>query len=153
MSAEYFNKIVGQLGAEAGIEDLSLNAENLVTIECDEEYDVHLQVDESGDQYAIFTAIGEVGEENREATYQMLLSGNVLWRGTAGATLGVDENNTIWLCYSSPINEINAEDLEAQIDRFLELADDWQNRIHLADSFEVPASEAVVENPNMSLRV
>lgn len=58
-----------------------------------------------------------------------MLAANVLWMGTGGATLGMDFEGRVMLCYSEPIPDLSLERFSKIIDNLITVAEDWEENL------------------------
>ena len=99
------------------------------------------------------TELIEVPDEHELEIYRLLLEANLLWQGTADATIGVNSNTRLaLLAFRAPIQELDAERLLGLLNHFVETALAW--RLHLQQHISTAASAGEsLAVPSGSLRV
>ena len=75
------------------------------------------------------TLVGEIGwpkSGNELEMYKAMLQGNLLWAGTSGATLALDEQKGAVACARVALEELNAERLTDLITEFADTVGFWR---------------------------
>lgn len=68
---------------------------------------------------------GTVAGKHRAKTATFLLAANVLWMGTGGATLGMDFECRVILCYSELVQHLLIE----RFPNLINVAEDWEENL------------------------
>ena len=122
--------LLKDFGSTIGTPDLSPDEEGYVCFAVDENLIIHLQYEQELETLRFFTGLGEVSAVNKAAVIEDLLNANVLWRGTGGATLGLDsQKDVVTMAYQEPISNISYGRFEQILEGFLTTAEQWMRRI------------------------
>lgn len=118
------------LGAEVGIPDLRLDEAGCCTLAFDEVV-VNLEVDDDSRHLLLYANLGPApATDAAAALYEDLLDGNLFWRGTGGATLGLDRpGGRILLMQGFPADRVTEADFKAGVERFVDVAEGWKARV------------------------
>ena len=87
---DILNNLLEEFGASTGMPELELDEENRCNLMFDE---VAVSFELSPDEASVYlySYLGDVVNNDSKAVFSALLDANYLFRGTLGATLGVDE--------------------------------------------------------------
>ena len=153
-----FEDLLKPLAEECGVERL----------EPDESHMVHLGADGTaltivGDpetrMVVLFSELGDLPPEGREAFYEQALRANWLFQGGGGATLAINpETGALALNRAAPMDMLDGEEFLALVRDFLsvlyrwrELARDWRGAVESAAEEAAP-DDAEPEDPFSALR-
>ncbi len=78
---------------------------------------------------AFFIEVGKIEKEHRARACPYLLAANVLWIGTAGATLGMSPDGRVMLCYHEPIASMTLELMVKIMDGVINAAQYWEENL------------------------
>lgn len=141
-SSNLLKNLIAEFGASLGIPDLALDEENRCNLMFDE---VAVSFELSPDEEAVYVYayLGDVVRAGNKELFAALLDANYLFKGTRGATIGVDEA-------SGRVVMIRAEDLSAMrlsrfqslVEEFINLAELWQKKLA-----EFPAQTVQEDSP------
>jgi hypothetical protein len=93
----------------------------------------------------VYSVLGPLPPDGREALYSELLKGNLFGASTAGASLAVDFlYSEVVLCRTVPTEYAVAHIFAAEIEAFVAAAEDWKARLAAAPG------DARVENSSAS---
>lgn len=119
------------------VEDLLANQELLIG-----EIVVGLAPDDNENPYNLtfFTSLGKpAASVPKEKLFQLMLEANAFWIGTAGCTLGLqNQSGEVILCGRAPLNVTTAQTLSAVLNGFADLALVWREVVEGRVSPELP---------------
>ena len=122
--------LLTQLGLNLGLPRLAFDAQGCACLQIDGQLRVNLERDDEARAINLWSTLGPLPPEGREALYARLLAGNLFGHGTGGATLALDaEHAELVLCRTVPADGTSAADFTALLERFVAAAEDWQQRI------------------------
>ncbi|MFO1058408.1 MAG: type III secretion system chaperone [Dongiaceae bacterium] len=146
MSIELMRSLLRDLGAEIGIPELAPDEDGFCCLEIGGRVRLSLQYDPEGQDLALFAPLCRLaGGEDRAEAQAAMLAGNMLWAGTQGGTLAVEPaEGTAFLQMKEKIQELDRASLVALVERFVQVAEVWQDRLaaYAADAAEAAAPEA-----------
>ena len=142
MSREAAVRLLGAFGATIGIPDLRLDEAGCCALAFDEVV-VNLEADPDGRQLFLYASVGPVPSSDSSELYKQLLDGNLFWKDTGGATLGLDrEGARVVLLQSLPAERISDPEFAAAVEQFVNAAEAWTRRIAEAAAEPPPAGDA-----------
>lgn len=148
MELSAMNSLLSQFGQRIGLPDLALDDSGYCCIGFD---DVFVNVETSGDRLCLYAWIGTLDEAARTRHASDLLDANFLFKGTQGATLGVDqESGDALLALQLPASTLTVDTLEASVENFVNTVERWQKRLTEEGSTTSAASPAF--SPSMLQR-
>jgi hypothetical protein len=140
MARRTANGLLHVLGQEVGIPRLGLDKTGCCALAFDEVV-VNFELDEEAHQLFLYASLGSVPEEVPAAFYRELLDGNLFWKDTGGATLGLDrEGQRVILHQTVAVGRISDTDFKALVERFVNVAEAWSRR--LEEALARPAASA-----------
>lgn len=123
-------QLLNDLGLTMGLANLKFNEEGCARLVFDGKTSVNLESDAETGLLQIYTDLGPLPAEGREALYLSLLEGNLFGLGTQGATLAVDSaNREVVLCRTLTANEQSASTFVAIIESFVNSAEQWRAQL------------------------
>ncbi|MEC4720744.1 type III secretion system chaperone [Noviherbaspirillum sp. CPCC 100848] len=131
------DKIITELGQLLGMPGLGFSGRG----NCELVFDGHLAVSispASGNSLMLASMV-ERGVPGPDAgKLEALMRGNHLWQATAGATLSMSEDRSVWL-----LRELNAEALHAQqllnaVEQHVNTLEQWMTRLRAAEPAAAP---------------
>lgn len=134
---------VRSYGKEIGLTELALNDEGVCALTFDEKINVDILFRKEQDQAIFISKVGELPPEGKEGFYRELLKANAFGMETAGATLGIDEDeNSVVLSYVL-IAHIMVYDLfKTVLANFVDLAEEWIQKLENRSAIEAATNEA-----------
>lgn len=118
------------LGGRLGVSPLVPDEEGYVCILIDEVLLVHLVYDREAEALRIFSELCALPASDEKVVMRALLDANVLWRGSQGATLGVDlAKKVVTLAYREPLGLLTPARLEQILEGFVMAGEYWIKRI------------------------
>ena len=91
------------------------------------------------DEVLIYANLGVVPEERELEVYRGLLEANVLWSGTADATIGVNSaTREAIMAYRLPLERLDGEKLSVMVAHFLAIAELWRDFVVNAGEEDAP---------------
>ena len=133
MSLNVLSGLLSDFGASIGIADLSLDDEGRVNLMFDD-IPLSIELDEGDESVSIYSLIDRLPPTfDCSPLYAMLLNANYIHQGTDGATLGVDEKTrNVVLIRREKLMQMRAAEFEADIERFINLAEHWKRLVYQA---------------------
>ena len=143
--------LLNGFGEKVGISDLNFDENGYCCLFFDEIV-CNMELDEEAELLFMYTSVGEVPAEGKEAFYEVLLEANYFYRQTAGATLGIDRDaGLVVLAYQISFAGLDYHQFEKTIENFVNVSESWINRI--GGSFESPEGPESGDRPPMGIRV
>jgi hypothetical protein len=132
MAGNGADRLLAALGREVGIPELELDAAGCCVLSFDEIV-VNLEADGESHRLFIYADLGEAPDGLPEALYRQILEANLLWKGTGGATLSLDgQARRFVVAHGMPADRISEADFLTTIERFVDIAENWRQRIATA---------------------
>ena len=123
------NGLMRALGAGVGIPELALDEAHCCTLAFDAVV-VNFELEESSGQLFLYASLGAMPAAGSSALYEQLLDGNLLWKDTGGATLGLDrEGKRVVLQQGLLVEHLAEVEFEAAVERFVDMAEAWTRRV------------------------
>lgn len=139
---EQVQLLLADLGGLVGISSLALNEKGQCTLVVDERIEIGLSFNDGDDSMIVASVVGRMPAEAASDVYAMLLDANFFWRGTGGATLGVErDSGAIVLVEPVALPGLQIGRLEARLGGFVKAAREWTDRL----SAPTDVSEATAE--------
>lgn len=121
--------LLNDLGKIVGIPDLALR-DGQCALLIDDRLELEISHADGDDRLVLAALLGKMPADAGPERYLDLLDANFFWRGTEGATLGIDrDSDSVVLVDSIHVANLHAGDLEAKLGRFVRAAQDWTARI------------------------
>jgi hypothetical protein len=145
--------LLREYGDVTGLGALAFDDEGHCRLEFNERVLVDIAFDEPRGAIVLMTPLGEVRLGERPELAADMLDANALWRGTDGATLGIDRASGLAvLSQAVPLTGLELGDFEGRIDAFIATAEFWLDRVASKD--DVSAASLVGSSPDpMQMRV
>ncbi len=130
-SREHANELVKEFGAMLTVEDLQLDAEtNSCVLLFDEDILLNIEYDAPADRIVFYGYLGELPGSNAEPILRDLLSANLFWLRTHGATLALEEGtNGIIIMYAHALGDLDKAKFETVVQNVVQQAENWKKRI------------------------
>lgn len=125
------SQLVEEFGRHVGLDELTLG-ENSATSLAIDAVELHLAADDDGRTLVMFADVGTPPHPDQTSReyYETLLKANFLHLGTGGATLGMDRDaGFVALMDRLAVAGLNAADLADRVERFVNLAEAWTQRL------------------------
>jgi len=133
MSLNAFQALIAELGQSLGAAGMAAGEDGYVGLKIDD-HEVHVQYDADDDQVVLFARLQEADPARRDAIYAMLLSANLFWQGTRGATFSADfDTGRIFLADRRERSGLDVEALSTWIEGLADVAAYWRERIESAN--------------------
>lgn len=113
-------------GATVGIANLAPDESGYTCLSVDEAFVIHLVYDEDSDSLRMFSELCDVSSACECSVMRALLDANVLWRGSNGATFGLDlATKVVTLAYQEPIVRFSPARFEQVLEAFIVTSEHW----------------------------
>lgn len=123
------DRLLAALGLQVGITDLGLDDAGCCVLSFDSTV-VNFEADEETHRLFLYADVGDAPLHLTEALYRDLLAANLLWRGTGGATLSLDDTRRRFvLAHAVPVDRISDADFVETVERFADIAETWARRV------------------------
>jgi hypothetical protein len=110
--------------------DLRFDANGCARIAIDGAPALNFERDTAGSAMHLYSVLGPLPSEGREALYTQLLQGNLFGASTAGASLAIDELHGEVVLRCTVANEsISAPAFASLVEAFVGAAEDWHDRL------------------------
>jgi hypothetical protein len=145
--------LLSEYGGVTGLGALAFDEEGHCRLEVDDRILLDIAFDEPRRAVLLMTPLGGVRTAERPELATDMLDANALWRGTNGATLGIDRASGLAvLSQAVPLTGLELGDFEGRIDAFIATAEFWLDRVASKD--DVSAASLVGSSPDpMQMRV
>lgn len=140
--------LMRELGAAIGLPTLRLDEQGCARLRIDNRLDVNFEFDSSIETLQLYSVLGPLPPEDREALYETLLKGNLFCADTLGATLAIDtQRHEILLCRSLRVRDTDATQFLPVVENFVTATEHWMERLAHPDD----AGKADAEMPSRPL--
>ena len=153
MSLDHFKSLLEELGKTIGLPDLKPDEELHCCLGVDEKIILHIQYNDEFNQMTLFSQLGYVPEEYQLKAYALFLHANVFWKGTGGATIGVDKDSgVVSMGFIVPLFRMEYEQFQRLLENFIKNTEKWIVRVEeiamgkLDEEAAEKAAEKAVEN-------
>lgn len=126
---EVYRELLSKYAESLQMGDLTPTPEGACAVTIDDDIIVSLQLAAETGRLSFAIEIGHVEEEHRAKTAVYIAAANVMWTGTAGATLGMDFGGNVVLCYACPVDRLDAPSLTELLDGLVSIAEDWEENL------------------------
>lgn len=126
---DILNNLLGEFGSSIGMPELELDEENRCNLMFDE---VAVSFELSPDEASVYlySYLGDVVSDDSKAVFAALLDANYIFRGTMGATMGVDEaSGRVVMIRSEDLSALRLSRFQSLVEEFVNLAELWQNKL------------------------
>ena len=124
-------QLISNFGKMLTLPDLKFDeTSNSCILLFDDDLVLNVEYDEEGERLVFSIFLCTIPEENCEALLRTLLSANLYWSQTRGATLSLEQaTNGIILAYARNVLEMDGTMLETIVENLLNQAEIWRKRI------------------------
>lgn len=132
-AATPFGSLIKALAKEIGIPEAAVSGDGIFRVEIE---DMPLSIINTGEYALLYSSLGSlpVDKAAAESARVLLLSGNVLFRGTGGPALGVaPEDGAITLCWQITLQGLSEMNFLEKVENFLDVAHEWAARLDNAE--------------------
>ena len=134
------DQLLQSLGLSLGLPNLRFDGNGCARIAIDGAPALNFERDDAGAMH-LYSVLGLIPPEGREALYAQLLKGNLFGATTAGATLALDElHGEVVLCRTIITAQASAPVFSSQVEAFVAAAEDWQGRLASAPPSDAPSA-------------
>ncbi len=120
--------LLSEVAAEIGLDDLSLDADGRAGVVVEGTTTVLMQHNERDETLVAYSIVGPLPANARSAAIELLLAANLLWRGTGGATLGLDqEDDTVLLAQRMAVGTTRPQELATVLKELADMAGEWRD--------------------------
>ena len=133
------NELIKELGVALGMPDLQLNPEGCARLVFDGTTAINLEVDAERGCLHLYSLLGSVPLERRDAVLYSMLKGNLFGNKTAGATLAIDSLcEEAVLCRSIELEYLSVPRLTNILEKFVKVTELWVKKIDKKTAPEPP---------------
>lgn len=130
MSVENYKLLLSELGQNVGLKELAPDEDHYCCLGFDEKIIVHMQYNVENSLVMLFAQLGSVDADKESNIYPKLLKANLFWQGTAGGTIGVDdESREIILSYQFPLSVLDFPKFQEILENFVNTSELWINTL------------------------
>lgn len=138
--------LLQNLGRGVSLPGFTFDANGCARLLVDGKIAVNFEHDAANDCLQIYSTLGTVPSEGREAVFLQLLEGNLFGARTAGATLAVDTlYNEIVLCRSVPLDGADPASFADLVARFISAVEEWGALLETPSGAPVASGEPAPE--------
>jgi hypothetical protein len=124
------DQLLQSLALALGLPNLRFNASGCARIAIDGAPALNFERDAAGSAVHLYSVLGPLPPEGREALYTQLLQGNLFGTSTAGASLAVDNaHGEVVLCRTVVTELTSSSMFTSLVEGFVAAAEDWQGRL------------------------
>lgn len=130
---ESFNHLIQTFGEQHNTQNIKADDQGYVALLFDSQL-LHLQYDEEHEEIVVFTKLAEIDPDRMGDICIMLLSANLFWQGSQGATFSVEPATGIaFLAERQHLSMVNVHRLNIWLERFLNIVSYWHKRLSVAN--------------------
>ncbi len=127
--------LLADLAQRLKLQDLQLNEKGLACLVLDDKITIQLEHETATNRFHLYTVLGTVPAEGKEALYETLLTGNLFGHQTGGATLALDEiTGEVILFLTLNPDKTDSTDFEKALEDFAAAAEHWKEKFSEAGS-------------------
>jgi hypothetical protein len=140
---KYVDELLKTIGKSLDLPGLALDENDHCVLLFDDKVVLNIELDTEKELLIIYSYIGEVPFEGREIIFETLLESNLFWKGTQGATIGIDkQTQTVVLAFPMELPLKRKESFEERLALFVEVTESWISRLEkMSTDAELIANE------------
>ena len=124
------NELIKELGVALGLPDLQLNPEGCARLVFDGTTAINLEVDAERGCLQLYSLLGSVPREGRDALLYSMLKANLFGNKTAGAALSIDSlREEAILCRSFELEYLSMPQLKDMLEKFVQVTELWVQKV------------------------
>lgn len=140
MSIEIVRGLLRDFGAGIGLPELALDEQGYCCLQIGEQIKVSLQYEADEQDLVLFARLCPIDVAMREEAFEMMLTGNLFWAQTKGATLAVEPaDNLAFLLARQKSLSLDLPAFNRLLEDFVETGEAWLRRLR---PFAAEAAEA-----------
>ena len=140
MSADIMKHLLQDFGKTIGIAELQLDNEARCNLLFDD-IGVSFELAPKEESVYLYAMLGVAPSTGLEPIYTQLLDANYIFKGTQGATIGVEaSSNSIVLIREERLENMQLSRFEATVKAFVDLAESWREKLNEL-TVEAPAGD------------
>jgi len=142
MSALQINRAIAAFAKSIGLEGFALNEEGFGVLTFDDRFHVAIARNDTPSELVFDTTLGTLPghESDAMALLTRLLQANHLWQETGHGVLGLNAEKVVTFSMRIAGDGLDTTRFEAELKKFLDLAEYWQKQIRQADHADSPES-------------
>ena len=142
MSENMMKNLLREFGKTVGITELQLDNENRCNLLFDD-IGVSFELAPSEESVYLYSMLGVAPATDLESVYALLLDGNYLFKGTKGASIGIEASSkNIVLIREERLENMQLARFESLVEVFVGLAESWRERLGELSSESPAAGES-----------
>lgn len=143
MSIEILRGLLRDFGAGIGLPDLAPDDQGYCCLQIGEQMKVSLQYEADEQNLVLFARLCAIDVAMREDAFEMMLTGNLFWAQTKGATLAVEPaDNLVFLQAKESVLSLDLPRFNRLLENFVETGETWVQRLK---PFAADAADSAVE--------
>ncbi|CAN7238662.1 type III secretion system chaperone [Acidovorax sp. Leaf78] len=138
------DQLLLDLGQTAGLsQTLRFDAQGCARLVFDTSLAIDFERDDDARVLQVYSVLGPLPAQGREALYRRLLEANLFGAATAGATLAVDgHTQEVVLCRTVDVEETGGPAFVRLVEGFVAVAEDWKKLLLSGGGAESPVPSA-----------
>ena len=122
--------LIAELALRLKLSDFALNENGLACLGVDETLEIHFENDQERNRLQVYSILGSVPAEGKEALFRQLLEGNLFGIETRNAILGIDDvTEEIVLSLALDCEKVGVDEFERIVSHFVATVEDWRRRL------------------------
>lgn len=148
MSIEIMRGLLRDFGAGIGLPDLAPDDQGYCCLKIGEQITVSLQYENEEQNLVLFARLGTIDVTMREDAYEMMLTGNLFWSQTRGATLAVEPTGGVAMLFAKEnIVALDLTRFNRLLESFVEAGESWIKRLKPFTASDEPAPASTSQVP------
>lgn len=125
-----FSALIRDFAALIGLDGLVADEDGRCGVVVEGAAPVILQYVAANETLVLYTVLGALPAEGRTTILEFCMAANLLWQGTAGATLGLDSaDDSLVLARQFPVNQLEPGVLMDAVRQLSDTAMGWQREL------------------------
>lgn len=130
MSRDNYDEILKKFGELIQLEDMEPDEDGYCCLAFNENIIVHIQYNEPNDSIMLFCEVGVIDEDKRSAVRDKMLAADLMWQGTAGGTLGVDDDTgEVMMSFQLELSGLEFSKFQEVLKEYVKNCELWMNAL------------------------
>jgi len=127
--SDLFADILNAFGKEIGIPDLEFDENGTCSLIFDDIV-VNLEKNAESGKLFIYSSLGAIPSNRKEAFFKTLLEANAFFKDTGGGTLAIDDqSNIVLFLYQVHIGTLDQGSFSKTMENYINIVEHWTTRI------------------------